>query len=401
MQQESSVYPVVRLFASLTLMTIGGSGMYAMVVSLKPVAIEFGTGRGAASIAYTLTMLGYGVGGILLGRISDRIGVFWPAMSGSFMLAAGFAVASQAESLWQLCVVQGLMIGMLGSAVTFAPLVADTSHWFVRRRGIAVGIVISGNYLAGAIWMPVIQNMVNSDGWRGAYETLAVFCVLVMPVLAIILYERAPVEKEDSAADGTGRTERPLGMAPNMLQSCVCLAGIGCCVAMAVPQVHIIAYVTDLGFEAIHGAWMGTIALGCGIISRVVSGAISDRIGGLNTLLLGSGLQLLALCLYLPFKSLTALYLIAALFGLSQGGIVPSYTIIVRTFFKAADAGWRIGMALFFTLFGMALGGWLAGAIYDLTGSYDAAFINAIAFNIANLMIAAELRRRANRFGVA
>ena len=159
MQQESSVYPVVRLFASLTLMTIGGSGMYAMVVSLKPVAIEFSTGRGAASIAYTLTMLGYGVGGILLGRISDRIGVFWPAMSGSFMLAAGFAVASQAETLWQLCVVQGLMIGMLGSAVTFAPLVADTSHWFVRRRGIAVGIVISGNYLAGAIWMPVIQNL--------------------------------------------------------------------------------------------------------------------------------------------------------------------------------------------------------------------------------------------------
>ena len=401
MQQESSIYPVVRLFASLALMTIGGAGMYAIVVSLKPVAIEFDTGRGAASMAYTLTMIGYGVGGILLGKVSDRIGVFWPAMSGSFMLAGGFAIASQAETLWQLCVVQGLMIGLLGSAVTFAPLVADTSHWFVRRRGIAVGIVISGNYLAGAIWMPVIQNMVNADGWRGAYETLAVFCVLAMPLLATILYKRAPVAHGDGTAEQSGSEDRPLGMAPNMLQSCVCFAGIGCCVAMAVPQVHIIPYVTDLGFEAIHGAWMGTIALSCGIISRVVSGAISDRIGGLNTLLLGSGLQLLALCLYLPFKSLTALYLIAALFGLSQGGIVPSYTIIVRTYFKAIDAGWRIGMSLFSTLFGMALGGWLAGAIYDLTDSYDAAFINAIAFNIANLMIAAELRRRANRFAIA
>ena len=165
---------------------------------------------------------------------------------------------------------------------------------------------------------------------------------------------------------------------------------------MAMPQVHIIAYVTDLGFEAKDGAVMLAITLGCGIISRLISGLVSDRIGGLNTLLLGSTLQMLALCLYLPFKSLSALYIIAALFGLSQGGIVPSYTIIVRTYFKARDAGWRIGLALFFTLLGMAFGGWLAGAIYDLTGSYDAAFINAIAFNVGNLALALELRRRAN-----
>ncbi len=395
------IYPLIRLFAALALMTIGGTGMYAIVVSLKPVAVEFGSGRGAASLPYTLTMIGYGLGGILMGRISDRVGVLWPALFGSFMLAAGFATASQVETIWQLCLVQGLMIGLLGSAATFAPLVADTSHWFVRRQGIAVAIVISGNYLAGAVWPPIIQRIIDVDGWRGAYQELALFCVIVMPLLALALYRRAPLQHTESAAAGGSSEERPLGMRPNRLQCIVCFAGIGCCVAMAVPQVHIIAYVTDLGFEARDGANMLAIMLGCGVVSRLVSGMISDRIGGLKTLLLGSGLQMLALTLFLPFKSLLALYLIAALFGLSQGGIVPSYTIIVRTFFKAEDAGWRIGMALFFTLLGMAFGGWLAGAIYDITGSYEAAFINAIGFNIANLAVAAYLLNRVRQFSAA
>ena len=401
MPSKTRIYPLVRLFAALALMTIGGAGMYAIVVSLKPVAAEFGTGRGAASIPYTLTMIGYGLGGILMGKISDRVGVLWPVLFGGFMLAGGFYVASQVETLWQLCVVQGLMIGLLGSSATFAPLVADISHWFVRRRGIAVAIVISGNYLAGATWPPILQDIIDEDSWRGAYQTLSLFCLIVMPLLALILYKPAPVTHEESETTSGPGGDRPLGMAPNTLQCVVCFAGIGCCAAMAMPQVHIIAYVTDLGFEAKDGAIMLAITLGCGIVSRIVSGLICDRIGGLNTLLLGSALQMFALCLYLPFKNLEALYIIAALFGLSQGGIVPSYTIIVRTFFKARDAGWRIGVSLFFTLIGMALGGWLAGAIYDLTGSYDAAFINAIAFNIANLVLALGLRRRAERFAPA
>ena len=394
MPSWAEFYPLLRLFASLIIMTIGATGMYAVILSLKPILVEFESSRAAASLPYAFTMIGYGLGGILMGKISDRFGVFWPVLFAGFMLSAGFAIASIADNLLQLCIIQAVMIGLLGSGATFAPLVADTSHWFTHRRGIAVGIVISGNYLAGAIWPPIIQDMIDAANWRTAYTTLAVITVSILPILSFILYRRPNIEHAEITSDSNGISGRPLGFAPNTLQCVICFAGIGCCIAMSVPQVHIIPYVTDLNFEARHGANMLAIMLGCGVVSRIVSGVICDRIGGLNTLLLGSALQLIVLILYLPFDSLTALYTLAALFGLSQGGIVPSYTIIVRTFFKAKDAGWRIGMALFFTMLGMAVGGWLAGALYDLAGSYELAFINAIGFNIANLAIAGMLRQR-------
>tara|TARA_B100000530_G_scaffold81813_1_gene49718 strand:- start:158 stop:1369 length:1212 start_codon:yes stop_codon:yes gene_type:complete len=394
MPSWAEFYPLLRLFASLIIMTIGATGMYAVILSLKPILVEFESSRAAASLPYAFTMIGYGLGGILMGKISDRFGVFWPVLFAGFMLSAGFAIASIADNLLQLCIIQAVMIGLLGSGATFAPLVADTSHWFTHRRGIAVGIVISGNYLAGAIWPPIIQDMIDAANWRTAYTTLAVITVSILPILSFILYRRPNIEHAEITSDSNGISGRPLGFTPNTLQCVICFAGIGCCIAMSVPQVHIIPYVTDLNFEARHGANMLAIMLGCGVVSRIVSGVICDRIGGLNTLLLGSALQLIVLILYLPFDSLTALYTLAALFGLSQGGIVPSYTIIVRTFFKAKDAGWRIGMALFFTMLGMAVGGWLAGALYDLAGSYELAFINAIGFNIANLAIAGMLRQR-------
>ena len=394
MPSWAEFYPLLRLFASLIIMTIGATGMYAVILSLKPILVEFESSRAAASLPYAFTMIGYGLGGILMGKISDRFGVFWPVLFAGFMLSAGFAIASIADNLLQLCIIQAVMIGLLGSGATFAPLVADTSHWFTHRRGIAVGIVISGNYLAGAIWPPIIQDMIDAANWRTAYTTLAVITVSILPILSFILYRRPNIEHAEITSDSNEISGRPLGFTPNTLQCVICFAGIGCCIAMSVPQVHIIPYVTDLNFEARHGANMLAIMLGCGVVSRIVSGVICDRIGGLNTLVLGSALQLIVLILYLPFDNLTALYTLAALFGLSQGGIVPSYTIIVRTFFKAKDAGWRIGMALFFTMLGMAVGGWLAGALYDLTGSYELAFINAIGFNIANLAIAGMLRQR-------
>jgi MFS family permease len=166
---------------------------------------------------------------------------------------------------------------------------------------------------------------------------------------------------------------------------------------MAMPQVHIVAYCTDLGFGTARGAEMLSIMLACGIISRLISGAICDRIGGLRTLVLGSMLQGIALMLFLPFDGLLSLYLISALFGLFQGGIVPSYAIIVREYFAPKEAGTRVGSVIFATLIGMALGGWMSGKVFDLTGSYHAAFLNGMAWNLLNLSIVSWLLWRTRR----
>jgi len=291
--------------------------------------------------------------------------------------------------------VQGLLIGLLGTSATFAPLVADTSMWFTRRRGIAVAICASGNYLAGALWPPVLQHFFDSIGWRATYIGVGVFCLATMLPLAFVLRRRPPVlAAAAEAAAGASRTAPGLGLSPNALTALLCTAGVACCVAMSMPQVHIVAYCGDLGYGAARGAEMLSLMLGFGIVSRLASGWICDRIGGLRTLLIGSGLQGVALLLFLPFDGLVALYVVSALFGLFQGGIVPSYAIIVREYFSPREAGARVGMVLMSTLFGMALGGWMSGAIFDLTGSYRAAFLNGIAWNLLNMSVAAWLLYR-------
>lgn len=393
----SSSYPVIRLVAALTLMTIGGSGMYSAIMVLEPAALEFSSGRGGASLPYASFMAGFAVGGVVMGRVADRYGILLPALLGSLALPAGFLLCVQATSILHLCVVLAVLCGFLGAAFSFGPLVADTSLWFTARRGLAVGIVISGNYLAGAVWPPILQHYFDQQGWRATFNDLSWFTLCTMLPLSLLLTRQPPKENIQDVAVHSVDDHRPLAMTPLNLQCLICAAGMGCCVAMAMPQVHIVPYVLDLGHPAARGAEMLGLMLGFGVISRVGSGWLSDRIGGLKTLLIGSGLQTVVLIAFLGSESLAWLYGVSIAFGLSQGGIVPSYAIILRTFFPVAEAGWRIGLALFFTIGGMAVGGWIAGALYDLTGSYTASFINAIAFNIFNLIIAQALLRRVKR----
>jgi MFS family permease len=400
--QESS-YAWLRLWIALALMTIGGSGMYSMSVALPPLQAEFGIARATASLPYTLTMIGFGIGGILMGKLSDRFGVQAPVFTGAACLSLGFLSAGFSQNLWQFSAAQGLLIGLLGTSATFVPLVADISLWFTRRRGIAVAVVMSGNYLAGTVWPPIMQYFIDHSGWRATYIGTGVFCALAMPPLALALKRKPPAIAD--AEPARARTappypERPLGFSPNALQSLLCIAGVSCCVAMSMPQVHMVAYCGDLGYPAARGAEMLSLMLACGIVSRLVSGWIADHIGGLRTLLLGAVLQAVALALFLPFQQLAALYLISALFGLFQGGLVPSYPLIVREYFPPREAGVRTGTVIMATLFGMALGGWLPGWIFDLTGSYRAAFANGIAWNLVTTTIAVLLITRARRLAV-
>ncbi|HEY3583372.1 MAG TPA: MFS transporter [Casimicrobiaceae bacterium] len=382
----------LRLAVALVLSTLGGVGMWSVVVALPAVQAEFHVARAAASLPYTLTMLGFGAASVGMGKLSDRYGIVTPIALGTVLLALGYVAAAYAPSLVWYALAQGVLIGA-GSTATFAPLLAHTSLWFTRRRGIAVAIIASGNYLAGAVWPPIVEHFIGVAGWRATSLGIGVFCFVTMMPLIFLLRRPPP------AADAV-ETAKPiasphaLGLAPNALQAILIVAGVACCIAMSMPQVHLVAYCSDLGYGPARGAQMLSLMLTCGIVSRLAFGVICDRIGGLRTLLLSSMLQGIALTLFLPFDGLVSLYVISALFGLFQGGIVPSYAIIVREYFDRREAGTRVSMVLTATLVGMALGGYLSGVIYDLTGSYRAAFIHGLAWNLVNVSIAAWLLRR-------
>ena len=409
-READSAYAWWRLVATLGLMTVGSSAMYVVAVVLPAVQAEFGVGRSEASIPYTMLMIGFGFGGILMGRLADRHGVTVPLFIGAAGLGLGFLAAAWAPNIWLFALAHGIGLGLFGCSATFAPLVADTSLWFVRRRGIAVGICASGNYLAGAVWPPIVQHLVDTSGWRTAYSVLAVVCAVALPLLALALRPRPPAAVAGAvggagAAGGKGSagaakaalaqpSGQPFGLPIGRAQALLCVAGLACCVAMSMPQVHIVAYCGDLGYGAARGAQMLSLMLAFGVVSRLISGLICDRIGGLRTLLLGSVLQGVALLLFIPFDSMTSLFIISAMFGLFQGGIVPSYAIIVREYFPPAEAGARVGTVLMFTMLGMALGGWMSGQVFDWTGSYTAAFVNGLGWNLLNLSIVATLMWR-------
>jgi MFS family permease len=381
------------------LMTLGCSAMYAGVMVLEPLALELGTGRGNSSLIYGSFMIGFALGGVFMGRLADRMGIMIPALIGSLALPAGFYLAAHASSILEICLAFSLLCGFLGSSFSMAPLIADISHWFNRRRGLAVGIAFSGSYVAGAIWPPILQRMFDAQGWRESFIDLALLTLIFMALLSLLLYPRPPTNEQLPTTGSANSNLTNSAISAGSLQSLICLAGFGCCVAMAMPQIHIVPYVMDLGHPAIRGAEMLGLMLGFGVISRVGSGWLSDRIGGLATLLLGSALQLVVLIAFLTGNSLVFLYGISIAFGLSQGGIVPSYTIILRAFFPPKQAGWRISTSFLFTVAGMAFGGWIAGVLYDLTGSYTVSFLNAIGFNILNLWIAASLIKKSGVIG--
>jgi MFS family permease len=395
--ERESAYAWVRLGISVLLSTLGGISLWSVVVVLPAVQAEFGVDRAAASLPYTLTMVGFAVGGVLMGRMADRFGIMFPALIGAVALSVGYVAAGYSTSLWQFALAHGLLIALFGGAATFGPIVADTSHWFIRRRGIAVAIAASGNYLAGTVWPPFVQHFVQTVGWRQTHIGIGVLCAVTMIPLALALHRRPPAQQHSAAAQRAIPAHATLGLSPAALQVLLSIAGFACCVAMSMPQVHIVAYCSDLGYGVTRGAEMLSLMLGLGIVSRVGSGFFADRFGGLPTLLLGSAAQMLTLLLYLGFSSLFSLYVISALFGLFQGGIIPSYAIIIREYLPTREAGMRFGMVIMATLFGMAFGGWISGVIFDATGSYSAAFADGALWNLLNLGIAIALLTRSAR----
>jgi MFS family permease len=380
----------------MVMMAVAAGAPYTVVVALKPMAAEFGWPRAVPSLCYSMVMFGAGVGGLVMGRWADLRGALQPALIGAVALPAGAWRASTGQGIVSLLVAYGLFMGFLGNGAFVAPLLANAMRWFDRRRGIALGIVASGQTLAGALWPPVLRYLNDWVGWR---QTLVIYAAMALATLLplTLVLRRAPPRVEGAARHDAPWDRRALGWPAGRVQVLLCMAIVGCCVAMAMPMVHLFAYATDLGISRARAAEMLSVLLTCAFVSRLGFGMIADRLGGLRTLLIGSAGQATMLAAFCVVDSFAGLYLVAALFGLVYGGIVPSYALIVRELFPAGHAGRRIGMVLLFGTIGMALGGWLGGQIFDLYGSYRSAFLVGLAFNVGNLLLVGTLLHRQGR----
>ena len=373
------------MLISLLLATIGNVGLWSVIAIMPAVQAEFGIDRAAVSLLFSMTMIGFAAGNFLLGWLVDKRGVMHVILFSGIVVSGSYALSAYATSVVSLAALQ-LLIGFGGGA-SFGPLLADISQWFLRRRGLAVAIVASGNYLSGAIWPMALSGVLENDGWRQVHLWLAVIAALVMVPLAFGLRRRLPEAASQAAAalaqDAAARTS----LSPRALQWILALAGVGCCVAMSMPQVHLVALCVDYGFGTAVGTQMLSLMLLGGVVSRLCSGLLVDWMGAVKTVLLGSILQCLALALYLPSSTLPSLFIVSMIFGLSQGGIVPGYALIIREYLPPKEAGARVGLVMMATIFGMAFGGYVSGEIFDLTGSYQAAFLHGILWNILNILL--------------
>lgn len=382
---------------SLLIMSTAFGGPYIAVVGLKLIAGDVGSARSVPALASSLTWFGAGLGGIAMGRLADRIGVRWTVVLGGVMIGAGLALAS-GGAVWQLYVGHGVLMGLVGNAGINAPLYVYVSRWFDRRRGTALALISSGQYVAGSLWPPVFERLISAYGWR---ETMLLFGgieVLIVIPLALMFLQRPPDTRAAATTTSAAMAGSPvIGWPPNLVFTMLCVAAFCCCVPMAMPQGHLVAFCSDLGIAPSHGAAMLSVLLGTAFFSRQLWGWISDRIGGLQTVITGSGWQMAAMIALVLTQDEIGLFTVSALFGLGFAGIIPAYVLALRELFPASEAGWRIPTLLLCSGWGMAAGGWLAGRLYDYFGYYAPAFVTGIAFNAANFLIIAILVARYRR----
>ena len=394
-------YGWVIIGTSLLINTIALAPLNILFVTLKPIAADFDWPRVVPSLAVSLLMVGSGVGGLAMGWWMDKRGVMSPVLFGSVMMGLGAALASQAEGRWSLYLANGLFLGLLGQAAMIAPLVANATRWFDRRRGLAVAIIASGQGIAGAIWPPIVRYLSDAVGWRQTYLYFGIFALLTMVPLSLLLKPKPPIGGLDQVQDASHQQRRVLELSPHLVQGLLCLAVVGCCTAMSMPIVHLISHATDLGYPATQAAKFLSLLFAAAFASRIAFGLLADRIGGVRTLVIGSGLQAVMLLTFAVVESEAGLYAAALLFGLGFAGIMPCYSLIIRLWFPATESGRRIAMVYLFAALGMGLGGWLGGAVFDLTGSYFYAFLIGFGFNVMNFVVIGFLYLRQTRLGLS
>ena len=366
--------------------TITFGAPYVTIIGLKQIALDLGSPRSVPALAGALMYLGTGIGGIFMGWWADRAGVKVTVTIGALMVGAGAMVSSRGSE-WALLFGHGVLMGLVGNAGIFAPLMTYITRWFDVRRGVALSFVATGQTMAGALWSPFFDAAIERFGWQRTMFCYGVLTIAAVLPLALLL-RRPPAQAAASAAEAEAqRNGLVLGLAPNAVLALLCAAIVGCCIAMTMPMGHLVAFCSDLGYLPARGAEMLSLLLGSAFLGRFFWGRLSDRIGGLKAIFFGSICQAAGLTLFVLVKDLAALYAVSAAFGLGFGGIIPAYVLTVRELFPAGEAGWRIATVLFFGLAAMAFGGWLAGAIYDWAGYYQPAFAAGVFFNLVNLVL--------------
>jgi MFS family permease len=381
-------------------MAIAMGSVYLLSVGLKPIANDFGWPREIPSLAYSLQLIGTGFGGIAMGRWLDRAGLGGPVLAGALAIGIGSMLTARIDAAWQLHLINAVLIGFIGNGAMFTPLVTNTTRWFDKRRGLAVAIVASGQSVAGAIWPPVFRVAVDEIGWRAAYAWYGVGSLIVMLPLILLVRRRAPAVSAERLMAALDRVALPGGAIRHAPHALLSTGILTCCIAMAMPLVHIVAHVSDLGFGAKRGAELLSVILALSFFSRIAIGALADRAGAFVSLMAASALQALGLLGYVFAEGEVALFLASVVFGLGFGGLIPCYAVGVRALYPPEDAGWRIGIVFFAGSIGMALGGWMAGVLYDTYGSYEPAFAASVAVNVLNLAVLGVLWLMARRLVV-
>ncbi|HMJ45502.1 MAG TPA: MFS transporter [Pseudolabrys sp.] len=383
---ESKASWVVALVALFVMLMAFGAA-WITAVALKDIAAEVDGVRAVPALASALAWLGSGIGGIMMGRIADRIGARWTVICGALMIGVGLAVSTLGPP-WPLWIGHGLFIGLIGLAGINAPLYIYVSRWFDKRRGSALALISSGSYLAGAIWPPMFERVIANFGWRQAMLWYAIAEIVVIVPLALIYFSHPPeVIHPPVATNGTAVKARVLGLPSNVVFGLMCCAAVLCCIPMAMPQGHLVAFCSDLGISRTVSAVMLSVLLGTAFLSRQIWGAISDKIGGLATVLIGSAWQAAAMMAFLFTQDEVGLFTVSAAFGIGFSGIIPAYVLALRDLFPAREASWRIPTLLLFSGIGMASGGWLAGLLYDHFGHYAPAFAFGVGTNILNILL--------------
>ena len=383
-------------WTTLAILSISFGSPLLIVVGMKPMQEALGTERSVLALAGALVWIGTGAGGVLMGWLADRIGVRTTVALSAGMMAAGLALSSLGP-IWALYVGQGLMVGLLGNGGIYAPMLVNVSRWFDRRRGTAIALISSGQYVAGVVWPALFERGIAELGWQAVMRGYAVI-VLVTILPATLLLKPAPMAAVPThGRAATKSSTRVAGLHPNVAQALICLAGFCCCIPMAIPSAHLVAFCSGIGISPTHSAIMLSVMLASAFVARQAWGALADRIGGLRTVMVGSAFQAVAISAFLLTQDEVGLFMIAAAFGFGFSGIIPAYSVAIRDLYPAAEASWRIPLVLFTAMGGMAVGSWLAGLIYDHFGYYAPAFGTGVVFNIANLAIVGFLIVRLTR----